>query len=108
VKRAREPLVFHFPHYQGDTPHSAIVSGNMKLLHFYETGDNMLFDLNADLAERNNLAARQPELAAHLAKQLADYLKEAGAEMPRPNPDYDPAKEPAKKGGGKGGKKPAR
>jgi arylsulfatase A-like enzyme len=40
VKRPREPLVFHFPHYQGDSPHSAILSGHMKLLHFYETGEN--------------------------------------------------------------------
>lgn len=105
VKRPREPLVFHFPHYQGDTPHSAILSGNMKLIHFYETGENMLYDLKTDLAERNNLAAKQTELTASLAKQLADYLQEVRAEMPKPNPNFDPAKEPAKKGGGKGGKK---
>lgn len=105
VKRPREPLVFHFPHYQGDTPHSAILSGQHKLIRFYETGENQLFDLHADLAERHNLAAKQPELASKLAKQLADYLQEVGAEMPKPNPDYDPAKEPAKKGSGKGGKK---
>lgn len=105
VKRPREPLVFHFPHYQGDTPHSAILSGNMKLIHFYETDENMLFDLKADLAERNNLASKQPELTSTLAKQLADYLKEVRAEMPKPNPNYDPNKEPARKGGGKGGKK---
>lgn len=108
VKRPREPLVFHFPHYQGDTPHSAILSGQHKLIRFYETGENQLFDLHADLAERHNLAAKQPELASKLAKQLADYLQEVGAEMPKPNPDYDPAKEPAKKGSGKGGKKGAK
>lgn len=105
VKRSREPLVFHFPHYQGDTPHSAILSGQHKLIHFYETGGDLLFDLNADLAERNNLATKNPELATRLAKQLAGYLSEVGAEMPKLNPNYDPAKEPAKKGGGKGGKK---
>lgn len=101
VKRPREPLVFHFPHYQGDSPHSAILSGNMKLIHFYETGENHLFDLQADIGETKNLAVAKPELA----KQLADYLSEVGAEMPKPNPNYDPAKEPARKGGGKGGKK---
>jgi arylsulfatase A-like enzyme len=105
VKRSREPLIFHFPHYQGDTPHSAILSGNIKLIHFYETSENLLFDLNADLAERNDIAAKQPEVATRLAGQLADYLKEVGAEMPKTNPNFDPAKEPAKKGGGKGGKK---
>ena len=104
VKRSREPLVFHFPHYQGDTPHSAILSRNMKLIHFYETGENLLFDLNADLAEHNNLAAKRPDIASTLAKQLADYLTDVEAQMPRPNPNFDPAKEPAIKGGGKGGK----
>lgn len=111
VKRAQEPVIFHFPHYQGDTPHSAILSGNMKLIHYYETGDNLLFDLKNDLAERNDLASSQPEIAARLARQLADYLKAVRAEMPRSNPDYDPSKEPVSKGGkggggkGKGGKK---
>ncbi|MFZ4595560.1 MAG: sulfatase [Verrucomicrobiaceae bacterium] len=106
VKRSREPLVFHFPHYQGDTPHSAILSGDHKLIHFYETGERLLFDLTADLAERHNLAAAKPELAASLAKELASYLSEVGAEMPQPNANFDPTKEPARKGGGKGGKKP--
>jgi len=105
VKRPREALVFHFPHYQGDSPHSAILSGNMKLIHFYETGENHLFDLKADIGETKNLAAKQPELTAKLSKQLADYLSEVRAEMPKPNPNYDPTKEPARKGGGKGGKK---
>jgi len=104
VKRPREPLVFHFPHYQGDSPHSAILSGHMKLIHFYETGENHLFDLEVDIGESKNLAAAKPELATSLAKQLADYLSEVGAQMPKPNPNYDPAREPAMKGGGKGGK----
>ncbi len=105
VKRQREPLVFHFPHYQGDSPHSAILSGHMKLIHFYEKGENQLFDLKADIGESNNLAAAKPELATSLAKQLADYLREVGAKLPKPNPNYDPKKEPARTGGGKGGKK---
>jgi arylsulfatase A-like enzyme len=105
VGRLREELVFHFPHYQGDSPHSAIFSGNMKLIHFYESGQNQLFDLQADIGESRNLAEAKPELATSLAKQLADYLREVGAAMPKPNPNYDSSKEPARKGGGKGGKK---
>ncbi|MFM7604910.1 MAG: sulfatase [Prosthecobacter sp.] len=105
VKRPRESLVFHFPHYQGDSPHSAILSGHMKLIHFYETGENRLFDLEDDISETQNLAAAKPELTSTLVKQLADYLREVGAEMPKPNPNYDPNQEPVRKGGGKGGKK---
>ena len=57
----REELVFHFPHYQGDTPHSAIMLGNYKLLHFYETKTNELYDLSKDLKESVNLADKMPE-----------------------------------------------
>jgi arylsulfatase A-like enzyme len=109
VKRPREALVFHFPHYQGEAPHSAILSGKMKLIHFYETGENMLFDLKLDISESKNLAAKEPELTAKLSKQLADYLSEVRAEMPKPNPSYDPSydpsKEPTRRGSGKGVKK---
>lgn len=104
VRRAREEMIFHFPHYQGDTPHSAILLGDYKLLHFYETGETRLFNLAEDLAERNDLTASQPKVAADLKQRLETYLAEVGASMPRPNPDFDPAKEPAGKGGGKGGK----
>jgi len=104
VRRAREEMVFHFPHYQGDTPHSAILLGDYKLLHFYETGETRLFNLAEDLAERNDLTASQPKVAADLKQRLETYLAGVGASMPHPNPDFDPAKEPAGKGGGKGGK----
>jgi arylsulfatase A-like enzyme len=104
VRRAREEMIFHFPHYQGDTPRSAILLGNYKLLHFYETGETRLFNLAEDLAERNDLTVSQPKVAADLKQRLVTYLAEVGASMPRPNPDFDPATEPAGKGGGKGGK----
>lgn len=113
VKRIREELVFHFPHYQGDSPHSAILMRNYKLLEFYETGEQKLFDLDQDIGEQNNLAATKPEILTALAERLHAYLKESNAAMPTPNSNFDPAKEPEmnrgggkeKKGGGKGGKK---
>ena len=104
VRRAREEMIFHFPHYQGDTTHSAILLGDYKLLHFYETGETRLYNLAEDLAERNDLDASQPKIAADLEQRLETYLAEAGASLPQPNPDFDPATEPARKGGGKGGK----
>ncbi|MFM7817121.1 MAG: sulfatase-like hydrolase/transferase, partial [Verrucomicrobiota bacterium] len=74
VARPHPELVFHFPHDQGDTPHSAILSGDYKLLKFYETGDRLLFDLRHDLGEQRNLAAREPEIADRLERQLNTYL----------------------------------
>ena len=105
VSRPNEDLVFHFPHYQGDTPHSAIRHGDYKLLEFYETGERMLFNLKTDLAERNDISKTNPEVAADLANRLNTYLAGVGAAMPRPNPDYKPGEEPVRKKGNKGGNK---
>lgn len=97
--------MFHFPHYQGDTPHSAIIVGDMKLIRFYEDDRVVLFDLSKDLREQTDLSKKQPEQAAKLNKQLTDYLKAVSAQMPTPNPKYDPnAVPPPKKKGGKGDK----
>lgn len=103
VKRPRDGLVFHFPHYQGDTPHSAIIVGDLKLMKFYEDGRLALFDLARDLREQNDLSKKMPEETAKLHKQLTDYLAAINAQMPTPNSKYDPkAPTPPKKKGGKG------
>ncbi|MFM8271833.1 MAG: sulfatase [Gemmata sp.] len=105
VRRAREELVFHFPHYQGDAPHSAIIVGDMKLIRFYEDDRTVLYDLSKDLREQSDLSKGQADQAAKLNKQLTEYLKAVNAQMPTPNPKYDPkAVPPPKKKGGKGDK----
>lgn len=109
VKRPREELVFHFPHYQGDTPHSAILAGHFKLLHFYETGEDRLFNLDADLGEMTDLSKVMPEIARSMATQLQRYLSEVNAALPVPNVHYDPATEPEpNQKGGKGERKKGR
>jgi len=109
VKRPREELVFHFPHYQGDTPHTAILLGDLKLIHFYEDDRDVLFDLSKDLGERNDLVKRMPEEAKKLRSRLEKYLAAVEAQFPTANPNYDP-NHPAtydreKRGGKKGGKR---
>jgi len=89
VMRPREGLVFHFPHYQGDTPHAAIIAGDLKLLHFYEDNRDQLFDLSVDLRESRDLAAAQPADARRLRAQLDAYLADINAQLPSTNPDYD-------------------
>lgn len=93
VKRPREEFVVHFPHYDKDPrgPASAIMLGDFKLIHLYETGEKPLFDLSKDPGERNNLADRMPDRAADLDKRLNAYLVSVKAQMPVPNPHYDPA-----------------
>lgn len=102
VKRPREELVFHFPHYQGDSPHSAIFVGDLKLMHFYEDGRDLLFDLSKDIGERNDLAAQAPQQVMQLRKRLESYLTTVNAQFPTPNVQYDPTKpeQPRQKGGG--------
>jgi len=93
VRRPREELVFHFPHYQSDDgPQSAIRLGNLKLLRFYEDDRVMLFDLARDVAERDDLFQRMPGEARRLRQRLEQYLSAVDAQLPTPNPDYDPAK----------------
>ena len=110
VVRPREELVFHFPHYQsGHTPHSAIRSGSLKLILTYEDGGVRLFDLDADLGEQDDLAARRPADAARLRGRLERSLAAVHAQLPTPNPAFDPATAPpaagpGKKGGGMKGK----
>jgi arylsulfatase A-like enzyme len=96
VTRPRAELVIHFPHYDKDEvgPASAILLGNLKLIHVYETNTPHLFDLSKDLAEQHDLAGVMPSEAAALDKQLMDYLAAVNAQMPVPNPKYDPAKAP--------------
>lgn len=109
VKRPRDELVFHFPHYQSqDGPHSALILGDLKLMKFYEDDRLALFDLGQDIQERNDLASDRPRDVEKLHGLLNNYLADVGAKLPVANPQYDPAKAPPKvqRGGGGGGNKP--
>lgn len=110
VRRPRDELVFHFPHYQStDGPHSAIRLGDLKLIYFYETDKVSLFDLSRDIGERTDLADQAPAEASRLRKRLEQYLVAVHAQLPTPNPQFDPANPDAgqrkKMGGGNKGKK---
>lgn len=99
VKRSRDFIVFHWPHYQlqkGSHPVSAIRDGNYKLLKFYETGDLHLYDLEQDYSESRNIAQVKPEVTKELHRKLKRYLNEVGAGLPVVNLNYDPEKNPGK------------
>ena len=109
VARARDELIFHFPHYQGDDgPQSAIRRGDLKVMYFYEDDRTVLFDLADDIAERNDLSATMPAETEALRTALRKHLASVDAQFPTANPDYDPS-QPAQSvrgqrgGGGRGG-----
>jgi arylsulfatase A len=103
VQRSRDGLVFHFPHYQGDTPSSAIIQGDYKLIHYYETGESQLYNLAEDLKESRDLSSAMPEKAKAMEAELFSRLNDIGAELPAVNPQYDPNNPPQIRGGGGGG-----
>ncbi len=95
VGRPREEIVFHFPHYDFDPlgPATAMLLGDYKLIRFYEEPDKpRLFDISADFAERNNLAAANPGKAAQLERRMDAYLASVGALLPEINANFDPSK----------------
>jgi arylsulfatase A-like enzyme len=89
-----DALYWHYPHYHagGATPGGAVRDGGYKLIDYYGEERFELYDLNADLGERNDLAVKMPEKARELRKKLHDWLRKVDAQMPTPNPDFDPAK----------------
>jgi arylsulfatase A-like enzyme len=84
-------LYFHYPHYRSSVPHSAMIAGQYKVLHFYAEPDiPMLFDLSGDIGEVRNIAKQHPEKHKKLYGRMMRYLREVGARFPKANPDYDP------------------
>ena len=85
------PIYWHYPHYHpgGATPYSAVRDGDWRLVHFYEDDRAELYHLRDDPAEKNDLAAQQPDRAKTLRAQLDTWRANVGAQAPSPNPDYD-------------------
>ncbi|MDD7987282.1 sulfatase [Lentisphaera marina] len=78
VKRPNEGIVFNYPYYAA-APINAIIVGKYKLMRQLNTGEIKLFNIDEDLAEKNNLAQQSPEIAARLAQQMDSYLAEVNA-----------------------------
>jgi len=93
----RDELFWHYPHYQhyqlgGATPYSAIRKGDYKLIEFLDDMRVELYDLGADVGEKNNLAVTMPEKVDELRQRLHAWREEVGAQMPARNEKYDPSK----------------
>jgi hypothetical protein len=54
----------------------------MKLVEWFEDGAVELYDLSADIGERDDLASERPEEAARLLAELNRWREEVGANMP--------------------------
>jgi arylsulfatase A len=56
-------------------PQTAMRKGDQKLLHYWDTKEDFLYDLSADIGERNNLAKTKPEVAAQLLAELKAHVR---------------------------------
>ena len=86
----RQELFWHYPHYWNGgrvSPYSVARVGDWKLIRFYESGREELYNLHDDLSERHDLAGSQPDKRGELARRLDAWLKEVGAQMPVVKPD---------------------
>lgn len=82
----QRPIVFHQPHVWGPKgpgiwPYSGVRVGTWKLLYFHAGRRFELYDLSQDVGELNDLAAERPEVVEELATILAEWMREAGAQM---------------------------
>ena len=84
-------LYFHYPHYRNSVPHSAMISGALKVIHFYDRPEiPMLFDVSVDIGEVKNIAKQHSKTHAKMYDEMMHYLEEVGARFPKVNPEYDP------------------
>lgn len=81
----RDTLYFHYPNYAFHKQNrlgSALRDGDYKLIQYYDDGSRELYDLRHDIGEKDNLAAKSPELADRLAGKLEAWLRESNARLP--------------------------
>ena len=82
VKRNNDAIVFHVPYENGialKRAHSAIIVDNFKLLKFYDNNQLMLFELNSDYGEKNDLSQVLIEKTKTLEATLEAYLTKVKA-----------------------------
>ena len=83
----RDALFWHYPNFAfhgANRLGSAIRLGDHKLIRFFDDDSVELYDLKRDISETANLADTKPELAATMRQRLATWLKDSGANLPRP------------------------
>ncbi len=74
VQRPIDRLVWHHD-VEIEHPQTALRKGNLKLLHYWDTKEDFLYDLSTDLGERNNLAMGKSAITAQLLAELKAHVR---------------------------------
>lgn len=92
ARLGRDYIYWHYPHYHpgGATPYGAVRSRDWKLIEFFEDMHIEFYNLSEDVGEKNDLAAKMPQIANNLRVRLHAWRRAVGAQMPTVNPNYKP------------------
>ncbi len=96
----RRILCWHFPAYlermRGmpqmwrTTPATALRYGDWKLIRFYETGKEELYNLKEDIGEKNDLSLQDTRQKKKMSKKMDRWLRKTHAPLPlQKNPAFD-------------------
>ncbi|MDG1051937.1 MAG: DUF4976 domain-containing protein, partial [Flavobacteriaceae bacterium] len=97
VIRNNDFLIFHLPFRRGSfNPHSAIIKDNFKLIKFTNTNNLLLFDLNNDINEKNNISNQLQKKTKELDLLLEKYLKDVKAPKWKQGINWRPSKKTLK------------
>lgn len=80
-------LIWNYPNVWGNTGpaislNCAIRKDEWKLIYSYKTGKKELYNIPQDIGEKNDLAARYPQIVRSLARELGNYLRANGGQRP--------------------------
>ena len=75
----REAMFWHYPHFHRGRPVSIVRAGRYKLMEFLETGKLELYDLQKDMSESTDIAAKKPSKVKELKAMLDKWKKETDA-----------------------------
>ncbi len=84
---SRTDLFWHYPHYWNGgvvSPYSVVRSGDWKLIRFYESGRDELYDLAHDPSEEHDQAEGKAAKLEDLKERLDAWLTRVNAQLPMP------------------------
>ena len=97
VIRNNDFFVFHLPFRRGSfNPHSAIIKENLKLIKFSNSNKLLLFNLNDDINEKNDISNQFPKITKDLDILLEKYLKDVKAPKWKKGINWRPSKKTLK------------
>lgn len=88
--KKEKTIVWHFPNLWGETQnesegygaYSAIIKGKYHLIYQWRSGKKLLFDIERDIREQNDISGEYPNVVYELSSELTSYLKQRDAQRP--------------------------